>query len=274
MVFGRLVSLSIILLLAFVSLLTVRATHLAPVDGLLGQISRPLQWVVGTPLNTAAQVGEGIESLGDLRSENARLRRQVDELTRQASSVPDLEREVQQLREMLALRRSQPALQWLEARVILVDPDNLGRAVTINRGTHDGVQDGMTVMTARGLVGRVVRATGASAKVMLITDVSSSATSIIRGGQASGIISGQRRADGFGLVMRHITQGEPIKSDDRVVTSGLGGVFPAGILVGTVTDVRQRDTDLFQEATIEPAVDMRRLDVVYVVVNHIPVKLD
>ncbi len=272
--FSRVVWLAVILLVSFVLLLVVRPGQMAILESLLAYVLSPSQLVIARPVNGLADVVDDVNTIADLRRDNLTLKRQVDDLSRQAASVPALEREVQSLRDQLGLRRAQPQLQWIEARVILIDSSNLGRSIAINRGSGDGIQDGMTVITARGLVGRVVRVTPMWSRVLLITDVASSANGVVQGTRTRGIVSGQRLPDGDGLVMRNVTQGEKIQGGDTIVTSGLGGVFPAGIVIGRVSDVRQRDTDVSQEASIEPAVDMTRLDTVLVVINHVPIRLD
>jgi rod shape-determining protein MreC len=85
-----------------------------------------------------------------------------------------------------------------------------------------------------------------------------------------GVVNGSRSGQ---LTMTFIPQGSKVQAGDRVVTSGLGGVFPPGLWVGTVTDVHQNDVDLYQEAKVQPAVDFGRIEDVMVIVNHLPTKL-
>lgn len=272
--FGRIVSLAIVVLLALIAMIALRPAQVGLLETIVFTVATPLHWAVGAPTDEVGRAIGEVATISELRQENADLKRRVDVLTRQAAAVPELEREVARLRDEMGLRRSVPSLQWIEARVILVDAGNLSRSIAINRGSRDGVQDGMTVMTTRGLVGRVLRATPSWSKVLLVTDVASSVSGTIQGSRLRGIISGLRQSTGSSLIMRQITQGEPIKPGDRIVTSGLGGVFPPGLVIGAVAEVRQRDTDLFQEATLEPTFDFDRLEEVLVVINHVPVKLD
>src|SRR5207245_2213001 len=129
---------------------------------------------------------------------------------------------------------------------------------------------GMTVVTPRGLVGQVIEVTPNTSKVLLITDVSSSVDALVQSNRAKGVVNGSRTAN---LTMTYIPQREKIQTGDRIVTSGLGGVYPSGVLVGMVTDVRQNDVDLFQDALVEPAVDFGRLEEVMIIVNHLPTTL-
>jgi rod shape-determining protein MreC len=145
----------------------------------------------------------------------------------------------------------------------------------IDRGGRDGLVDGMTVMTPRGLVGKVVRLGPNAARVLLVTDPSSSVNAMVQRSRAKGVVYGQRGAAGSTqLVLRFVPQGEEMRVGDRVITSGLGGIFPEGIAIGQVAQVRQQGTDMFQEATVEPLVDFGRMEMVFVITNHVPVKLD
>ena len=155
------------------------------------------------------------------------------------------------------------------------DASNLVRSAVLDRGSRDGLVDGMTVMTPRGLVGKVVRLGPTAARVLLVTDPGSSVNAMVQRSRAKGVIYGQRgTAGGSQLVLRYVPQGEEIKPGDRVITSGLGGIFPEGIAIGQVSQVRQQGTDMFQEATVEPFVDFARVESVFVITNHVPVKLD
>lgn len=232
----------------------------------------PFQGVVSAPLEGLNDYVNNLQSVSELQQENQRLRAEVDRLTRELASLPELTKENAQLREVLNLQKARPSYQWLPARIIGSDPSNLIRAVIIDKGANDGVQKGMTVVSARGsLVGKVLDVKATTAKVLLITDVTSSVTARVEGSGAEGVVSGQRNGP---LVMRYISQVEIVKTGDKVVTSGKGGVFPEGFPIGMVLDVRQKDIELYQEARIESAVDFRRLEGVLIITNHLPVKLE
>jgi rod shape-determining protein MreC len=225
---------------------------------------------ISIPIIQVDQLGRTIESIGQLRAENARLRAEVDRLSQQAVLVPELQRENADLRAQLGFQSEEPQFRWANARLIGFDSSNLIQAIIVDQGTRAGVTEGMTVVTPRGLVGQVVQATPSTAKVLLITDVSSSTNALIQSSRAKGVVNGSRNGQ---LLMTFIPQGVKIQTGDRVVTSGIGGVFPAGLLVGSVRDVRQNDVDLFQSAQLEPAVDLGQLEEVMVIINHLPIKL-
>jgi rod shape-determining protein MreC len=154
-------------------------------------------------------------------------------------------------------------------RKISADPNPFVGSFTIDKGEQDGVRSGMAVATSRGLVGRVLRATDASAKVLMIADANSAVTARVQATGATGVVRGRVDSklgtDEPKLLMEKIAHDDRLFVGDIVITSDLGGMFPDGLMVGTVTQVRRRDGDLFQEALVEPAVEISRLERLYVI---------
>jgi rod shape-determining protein MreC len=248
---------------------------LGAVNSLALDVVSPIQELLTGSLRGAVETARTVTAVDEILAENQQLRAEAEQLRRDAVRAPELEREVVELRELLGLRREGAEWQWLDARVIGFDSSNLVRSAVINRGERDGLVDGMTVMTPRGLVGRIVRISSGWARVLLISDASSTANAMVQRTRARGVVYGQRSASGKpSLVMRYVPQGEEMKIGDRVITSGIGGIFPPGVAVGTITQVQRRETDMFQEATVDPSADLLRLESVYVITNHVPVKLD
>jgi rod shape-determining protein MreC len=273
--FGRVVALALILLVAVALVLASQLPLASSLGGLALDVVAPVEDLVSGTYRGAAGSARGVQTVEELVLENQRLRVEVERLTRDSARAPELQRENDELRELLGLKRGGAAFQWADAQVIGYDATNLVRSAVIDRGGRDGLVDGMTVMTPRGLVGKVVKLGPAAARVLLVTDPGSSVNAMVQRSRAKGVIYGQRGAAGSSqLVLRYVPQGEEMKTGDRVITSGLGGIFPEGIAIGQVTQVRQQGTDMFQEATVEPYVDFARLESVFVITNHVPVKLD
>ncbi len=269
--FTRLAPLLLIIGIGLAAIFAFRAPQLRFVQDIGVQALEPIQWASSGPARGISEFFQTLSSMSKLREENARLREQVENLTRETVRVPELERENQELSAQLNLKHSEPTYQWISAKVIYYDPSNLVQSITIDRGSKDGVREGMTVITPAALVGRVVRTSPATSRVMLITDASSSVTAMIQSSRTKGVVNGQRREL---LLMKYIPQSETLRTGDRVITSGVGGIFPEGILIGQVTNISQKDTDMFQEAQIEPAVNFDTLETVLVIINHLPVNLE
>lgn len=196
-----------------------------------------------------------------LESENARLQTQILDLQGQIS-------EVQVLTALLDFARANPQNEYLAATVIGRDPSPFLHYVIINRGSDDGLRRGMPVVTEQGLVGRVAAVTSAAARVQLITDPGMSVNVRIQPSNTEAVLSGSLTGD---IALDLISQEADIATGDLVLTSGLGGNYVPDILVGQITGVRQRDFDLFQQASIQPVVDFNELEIVLVITNFQPI---
>ena len=218
-------------------------------------------------------VNNSLESLNDWRSTQERIaeleeqlaRRQV-ELIRLREAASDYERLVSLLGYISALEEQ----EFITADVIAVEQTGIARNIIINRGTRDGIAIGMPVATELGLVGRIVGVGANASQVQLITDENSSVSTRLQTTRAHGSIIGQ--ASGA-LRLTMVDLDEEIRQGDLVITSGLGGNFPADIVVGQVTSVRQFEFELFQEAEVRSLIDFASLEFVLVVTSFEPIDL-
>ena len=233
------------------------------VESLGTRILAPVQFGVSGLLGQAEEVATVVRRIGDLARQNDQYREEIDRLQAEIVRLRELEVENRDLRNLLGLKQQSGAGELVPARIIARDPSPYVQSITIDRGTDDGVHDGMTLITWRGVVGRITRAGPTASKVLLITDVNSSISGRIQTSESrvTGIIRG--RAEG-GLLMQHIPQEETLRTGETIITSDLGGLVPEGLVVGEVVQVRRKDVDVFQEALIEPAADMKRLERLYV----------
>lgn len=229
---------------------------------------------LGDLFEPAVGVLSGLGRIRELEEETQRLRGEVDRLRGELTRLREVEAENQRLRELLGAKQRSPNFQFVLADVIGREPGPFVEAIIVNKGAQDGVEPGMVVVGAAGLVGKVVKVSASTARVLLITDPSSAVAARIQRTDArevTGLVVGQGQGR---LVMRYIAQGEPVQVGDQVVTSGLGETFPKGLAIGRVVQVRRLDVEPFQEAVIEPAVALGRLENVLLVVNFRPPRLD
>ena len=235
------------------------------------QILAPLQFGVSGLLGQAEEVAGVVRRIGEIARQNDHYRDEIDRLQAEIARLRELEVENRDLRNLLGLKQRPIAGELLPVRVIARDPSPFVQMITVDRGTDDGMREGMTVITWRGVVGRVSRVDPTSSKVLLITDVNSSISGRIQSSEerVTGIIRG--RAEG-GLVMQHIPQEESLQTGDTIVTSDLADVMPEGLVVGQIVQIRRKDVDVFQEAVIEPAADLRRLERLYVLTDAEPTR--
>jgi rod shape-determining protein MreC len=154
--------------------------------------------------------------------------------------------------------------KFVAARVVGKDATNWFKTILIDRGTQAGLRRNLPVVAPDGLVGRVVEVTPSTAKVQLITDPVSASGALMQRTRVTGIVTGNL---GTGLRVRYLPLLADVVVGDEVVTSGMGGVFPKGIPVGRVTAVERKSGALFQEAALQPKVDLGRLEEVLIVMD-------
>lgn len=205
--------------------------------------------------------------LAELRERNAELESQIAQLTNENAQLKELEAQYNVVAGLLDYASANPDREYLAADVVARDESLFLRYVLLNKGTNDGVIRGMPVVTDQGLVGLITEATANASKVILITDASAAVNVRLQDSRAEGVLIGQESGE---LRLLYITQDADMKTGDRVVTSGLGGTYPSGIVVGTVASVRKRTNDVSQEADIKSAVDFTRLETVLIITNFTP----
>ncbi|MGZ9222606.1 MAG: rod shape-determining protein MreC [Anaerolineales bacterium] len=206
--------------------------------------------------------------MASLRQRNAELEGEVAELQAQ---VIQLQQEVGQTQVLAALVdfiRVRPENEYAAAAVIGRDPSPFLHYVIINRGSNEGILRGMPVVTNQGLIGRVDAVIADAARVQLITDPAASVNVRLQNAETEAALVGSVTGD---LALEMIPQDINVQPGDLVLTSGLGGGYPPDLIIGQVVNVRSRDFDLFQQATVQPVVDFNRLEIVLVIVNFKPV---
>jgi rod shape-determining protein MreC len=208
--------------------------------------------------------------LARLRQENAQLQSEIARLQTQVIDLQQQVTEVDILSALLDFARAQPQSEYKAASVIHRDPRPFMKYIVINLGSDDGVLSGMPVVSAEGLVGRVVGVNANGARVELITDPASAVDIRIQPADVDAVLSGSVTSD---LFINLIPQDADVQPGDLILTSGLGGAFPPNIIVGQVASIRSQATALFQEAAVQPVVDFSRLEIVLVIINFRPVDI-
>ena len=199
-------------------------------------------------------------NLVETRRENERLRDRIASLQSDVVRLSELEQANKRLNEMLGLRDhiDRPAYA---ARVIGRDPLPWFHTLTIDRGEREGVRRGMAVLSPLGVIGQTVEVSRTAARVLLLTDHNSGIDAIVQRSRARGIVQG---ASEDGCHMNYLPRDADVVVGDRVLTSGLDGIFPKGILIGEVVDVSRRHRGLLQAAVIRPSAPLDRIEEVLI----------
>jgi rod shape-determining protein MreC len=230
--------------------------------GLMSPLQRGMTWLVAGVTGAV----DGYVALRGVREENVALREETAQLRVQLNTFAELKAENERLRRALAYSEHQQGSELI-ARVVGFNPVAAPHSVRIDRGEGDGVQVGMAVVTADGVVGQVIRTTGSGADVALLTDPQSRAGVRVQRSRARATVAGAGASRP--LRLDNALRTDDITERDTLVTSGADGIFPAGLVVGTVTNLSRTDHGVFQVADIQPAVDMSKLEEVFVITSRV-----
>lgn len=224
---------------------------------------RPVQSLVGLVLEPVSKTLQ-ISGQSGLEKENADLRGQVAQLKGEVAQREEAKIENDALRAQLNFAQS-GNYNLVRGQIISQDPTNYQQVLTMDRGSSSGIKKGMIAVTGGVVVGTVVDTTPSTAKVQLITDFSSAVPVLDQNTRATGLVHGTR---GFGLALEMVPQTDQLQAGDTLITSGFGGDYPKGLVVGTVGQVKKRDADVFQTAEIRPAADFRKLEALFVITGQ------
>ena len=207
---------------------------------------RTLGSVVASPFNALGNIARNItapqETLDELERQNA-------ELTAQVAELSEAEATAERLQDLLDLR-STYNLQSTAARIIGASGDAWSQTVTIDKGSADGLTINMPVCNSAGVIGQIIDVSLNSATVRLSTDENSGISAMLQETRAQGMLQGQ--PDGS-LRLEYVSTDVDVREGDLVITSGLGGVYPKGLLLGTVSAVSSDDNAVYQTIVVTPA---------------------
>jgi rod shape-determining protein MreC len=204
--------------------------------------------------------------LVSVSQENQRLLQALGESRQKIIQQRELELENQRLRELLSFKRSLPA-PAIAAEIIGKDPSAWFKTVIIDKGSAHGLRRGLPAVNSLGVVGQIIEVSGHQARLMLIIDRNSGADALVQRTRSRGIVKGTSRAECY---LDYVLHADDVRVGDLVVSSGFDGVFPKGLLIGTVTAVDFKGGDIFKDVQITPAVDFDKLEEVLVILEPPP----
>jgi rod shape-determining protein MreC len=256
---------------AFLLMATSRITVLDPVENLTLNITSPIQTALRDTTRPIADWVNNITDASGLSRENKSLRAENERLTNDLSRAREDAAQAQKQIDLNTVRKQFPNDTFLAGAVVSRDVGNLRSIIAIDRGRTDGVKEGMIVVSeGRSLVGTVSKVFESHAWVMLITDPKSAVSAIVQESRAEGVVAGNY--DGA-LNMEFVGQGAAVKQGDFVITSGVGGGYPPGIVIGRVSTVQKTEQDLFQSVHVDHLASLLALEHVLVLTSFEPQKL-
>lgn len=263
-IIGTVITIAILILL--VVLTNVDMKNLSYFESLSSSIVRPIQNGFTMFKHKISGDKQFFADLDALKDENEELTQKNSELETKLRELEIVKAENATLQEYMGLTEKYKDFKTVPANVIDRDVSNYSSTLVINVGSDDGVKENMTVIADKGLVGHVISVTKKSAKVQVIVDSSSSVSALISTTNESIICKGSVENDSL-LNATYIDTSAELLVGDNVVTSGLGGIYPKGITIGTIKQVVDKSNITDRYAVVETAVDFSKLYSVLVISN-------
>ena len=216
-----------------------------------------VQSLVSKPTNYVAGFFENLQDLTNTYEENKELKSRIENLASLEAQVQELKKENKELRDVLGEKKTLRDYEPLPATVIGRNPDRWHEMIIIDKGKINGVKKNMAVVTANGLIGKVKSVTQFSSTVQLLSsmDPKNRISAIVQGEtNVHGLVEGYDKEKKL-LMVKAIPSGAKIEKDQTVITSGLGGIFPKGLMIGKVVEVKQDQYGLNQTALVKPGAD-------------------
>lgn len=260
-----LLAVATVLLTLLMSIAAKQGGKIDPAEGLLRDLLAPLQKAV---LALTYKVNASIRYVAEIRrlgEENAYLNAEITRLKARESVAVEVWHENVRLRKLLDLPPAMQEFQLLAARVVARDPSNWYNTLAIDQGKQAGVEAGSLVVTNAGVVGRVNKVSANGAEVLLISDQRSALGAMGQSSRDVGVLRGGDEGGYCRLV--YLPRTASVRRGDVVITSGLGGDFPKGLVLGHVVEVRAEDYGLGKFARVKPVVDLDHLEEVLVIIE-------
>lgn len=220
---------------------------------------------------TGQKVEDGInlfDNVQKLQAENKELREKIDKLSNERTEYLRLKRENEDLRKVFDLKDQLANSDFVGANIIARDGGNLFNIFLTDKGSANGIDYNMPVITSKGLVGKVVSAQPFSSKIISIIEDGSSVSAIVAKSGDYVVVKGDIKLEKEGLCkLEYIPAELDLIQGDVIETSGIGGIYPKGIVIGTVKEIRSGESDLDRYAIIQPAADLKRINQVVILRN-------
>jgi len=232
-------------------------------------------WLESTGLRLFSPINRGITLVADntknylkaiaefkrLEEENKELKEKIEITYQENATLKEKLIAYDRLKKLLELKEIF-SYEMIPSLVISREPGNWFNSIIIDKGITDGVEKNMAVATHRGLVGRVVSVDSRTAKILLILDQRSAVGGMTQRSRDIGVVKG---SESNYCYIEYLSNDADVKINDVVITSGLGSIFPKGIIIGKIVGIKKESHDLFQKVIVRPEVDFTKLEEVFVV---------
>jgi len=227
----------------------------------------PFQFVGVQSITLVKDFFSSIENNRQLNEELAQVKKLLEQYERSQYEYEEIKRENERLRSLIGVQ-SEMDYGTVIAEIVAKSPQDFYRTLVVNRGKSSGIEKFMPVVAyqnqAKCVVGKIVDVQQFSARIQPLIDQSSYIGAMLMDSRYSGILQGQSPISDVCL-LQYIDRRAEIKYGDLVVTSGMGGVFPKGIVIGEIVSVSKKRYGVFQEALVQPLIDFGHIEDVYII---------
>jgi rod shape-determining protein MreC len=252
------------LVIVFTGIILPENYFVDPIRTATKRVSRPIEALMSSmSLNTRSSFNN-LFSLRSIYDNNTKLEKENAKLISENVQLLELKSENELLRDLLRFQKANQDYNLVPARIISKDPDSFLQSMTVDVGTEQGVAVGQGVILNGYIVGKVDRVYTSHARVLLLTNRSSVVNAQIVSSRANGLIKGEL---GYGLVIDSLPQDANVKLNDRVISSGLGGNIPKGLIIGTISEIVSDESDVFQKASVSSPIDFAGLELVFIITD-------
>lgn len=224
----------------------------------------PIQKAVTQSIRFLRDIWSHYFYLVGIAKENEQLRSSIGRAVEKNNRLNEVALSNERLRNLLNFQTSQ-AVRVVSAEVIGKDPSPWFRTIIIDKGKVAGIDKGLAVVIAEGIVGQVIEASGRHSKVLLVIDQNSSVDALVQRTRARGIVKGESTEK---CRLKYVLRKHDIQTGDTVISSGLDGVFPKGLRIGRVSEIVRPNAGIFQDVTITPFVDFEKIEEVLIILDR------
>lgn len=261
-ILGGIITVIVLILLIFLS--NVEVNKLSYLESAASSIINPIQRIFVDLKNKIQGNSVYFSNMETIIQENEELKKKNSELETILREFEMLKAENTTLQEYMNLTDKYSSYQTIPAYVINRDVSNYSSTLVLNVGTKDGIRENMTVIADKGLVGHVISVSENTCKVQVIIDSASTVSCSISTTNESIICKGTLENDQI-LRASYIPTGAELIQGDSVYTSGIGGIYPKGIIIGTIKEIVTTSNITDRYAIVEPAVDFSKIDTVLII---------
>lgn len=258
---------TILILVSLVIITNINTSRFSKVENITNKLFVPIQNGITKIKNKISKNSSFFDNINNLKEENEELKEKNEKLEQQLKELEIIKSENTLLRQYSNMKDKYTEYTTVPAYIINKDITNFSGDIIINVGTENGITENMPVISSDGLVGHTVSVTKNTAKVQTIIDPASSISALMETTRDNVIIKGTLDKENT-LKMTCIPTESLITIDDKIETSGLGGIYPKGILIGTVKQIKETKNATDRSATVETAVDFSKLETVLVITTN------